>query len=104
MNHRKHLTPEQKIIILRELLENQISISQLAEKSHVHVNDIYRWKKQLFEGASSILKSKAGKPKLSNLLERKIDKLEKKLQQRDQVISEIVQENIELKKNLNGEI
>lgn len=103
MNHRKHLSPEQKTIILRELLENQVPISQLAEKYNIHVNDIYRWKKQLFEGAAIILKSKAGKPRQSSVQDRKIDQLEKKLKQRDEVISEIVQENIELKKNLNGE-
>lgn len=98
MSQRKHLTPEQKIIILRELLENQVPISQLAEKYHIHINDIYRWKKQLFEGGAIILKSKAGKPKQSSIQERKIGQLEKKLKQRDEVISEIVQENIELKK------
>ena len=102
MNQRKHLTPEQKIIILRELLENQIPISQLADKYQVHVNDIYRWKKQLFEGATLTLKSKAGKSKLSSPLGKKIELLEKKLKMRDEVISEIVQENIELKKNING--
>jgi transposase-like protein len=102
MNRRKHLTPEQKVIILRELLENQVPISQLAEKYQLHVNDIYRWKKQLFEGAAVVLKSKAGQPKQSTVQERIIEQLQKKLKQRDEVISEIVQENIELKKNLNG--
>jgi transposase-like protein len=99
MNRRKHLTPEQKVIILRELLENQVPISQLAEKYKLHVNDIYRWKKQLFEGATIVLKSKAGKPKQSTVQERIIEQLQKKLKQRDEVISEIVQENINLKKN-----
>ena len=47
MSERKRLTAEQKVMILRELLENNVPISQLAEKYSVHVNDIYNWKKKL---------------------------------------------------------
>lgn len=32
MKKRKRYTPEQKVIILRELLENNIPVSELAEK------------------------------------------------------------------------
>jgi len=38
MRERKHYSPEQKVIIVRELLENNVPISQLAEKNQVHVN------------------------------------------------------------------
>jgi transposase-like protein len=57
MGEKKRYTSEQKVIILRELLENGVPISQVAEKYHVHVNDIYNWKKKLFEGASSVFAS-----------------------------------------------
>jgi transposase-like protein len=49
MRERKYYSPEQKVIIVRELLENNVPISQIAEKYQVHVNDIYNWKKRLFE-------------------------------------------------------
>ncbi|HKB86488.1 MAG TPA: transposase [Ignavibacteriaceae bacterium] len=48
---RKIYSPEQNVIIVRVLLENNVPISQLAEKYQVHPNDIYNWKKKLFEGA-----------------------------------------------------
>ena len=41
MQQRKHYTAEQKVMILRELLENNVPISQLAEKYEVRPNDIY---------------------------------------------------------------
>ncbi|HRK00452.1 MAG TPA: transposase [Ignavibacteria bacterium] len=44
MSEKKRYTSEQKVIILRELLENNTPISQVAEKFNVHVNDIYNWK------------------------------------------------------------
>ncbi len=45
MSQRKHLTGEQKAIILRELLENNVSLSELAEKYQVQINLIRRWNK-----------------------------------------------------------
>jgi len=53
MQQRKHYTSEQKVMILRELLENNVPISQLAEKYGVHPNDIYNWKKKFLESAET---------------------------------------------------
>jgi len=102
MSNRKHLTPEQKMVILRELLENQTPISQLAEKYEIHPNDIYIWKKKLFESAKNIFSLKVKSN--TAVAEEKQKKLEEKLNQRERIIAELVHENIILKKNLNGEI
>ncbi|MBK9334180.1 MAG: transposase [Ignavibacteria bacterium] len=45
MSEKKRYTSEQKIIILRDLLEKNMPISQISEKHNVHVNDIYNHKK-----------------------------------------------------------
>ena len=99
---RKHFTSEKKALILRELLDNGVSASQLSEQYGVHVNDILRWKKQLFEGASQVLERK--KSRKDSEIERRNKALEEKLKSKDYVISVITQENLELKKNINGEI
>ena len=105
MSQRKHMTGEQKALILRELLDNQIPLSELAEKYHIHINLIHRWKKQLFEGAAGLLVNKTGKKKASpsSAELKKIALLEDKLKKRNEAISILLQENIEIKKNLNGE-
>jgi transposase len=100
MLKRKHLTPQQKVIILRELLENQVPISQLAEKYQVHANDIYNWKKKLFEQAEEAFSSKQ-KPNFAKQDEKQ-QKLELKLKLKDEIIAELVQENIMIKKNIDG--
>ncbi|MBK6770931.1 MAG: transposase [Ignavibacteria bacterium] len=46
MSERKRHSAEQKVMILRELLENNVPSSQLAEKFNLHVNDIYNWKNE----------------------------------------------------------
>jgi transposase-like protein len=96
------LSGDQKSIILRELLDNKVPVSKLSEQYGVHPNDILRWKKQLFENAGQVLNRKTrGK---DSRLEKENKFLKEKLQKKDEVISIIAQENLELKKNINGEI
>jgi transposase-like protein len=103
MRKRKKYSGEQKAIILRELLENEIPVSHLAEKYGVNPIDIYNWKKKLFEGANEILTSKPGRKSDSNNETKKISNLEEKLKKRDEAISFLLRENIDLKKNINGD-
>ena len=103
MQQRRHLTAEQKAVILRELLDNQTGISVLSEKYGVHPNDIYRWKKQLFEGAAVLLEHKHKNKKNQASENQKLRRLEEKLRYKDQVISELVEDNLSLKKSINGE-
>jgi transposase-like protein len=60
MKKRKSYTAQKKAMILREHLENQVSISELSERFKISPNMIHKWKKQLFEtcaksGALSII-------------------------------------------------
>lgn len=87
------------MLIIRELLENQVSISELAEKHSVTIQDIYRWKKQLFESTEIFDRKTRSK---ESPLEKKSKELKEKIQQKDSVISELVEENIELRKKYNG--
>ena len=41
-----HYTAEGKVKILREHLENQVSISELSERYRIHPNMTYKWKKE----------------------------------------------------------
>ena len=84
------------------MLENNVPISQLAEKYNIHVNDIYNWKKKLFESAADIFTFKSDRQS-NSAAEKKIEILEEKLKNREQANTYLVTETIELKKNLNGE-
>ena len=52
MKTKRKISAEKKVEILRELLENSKSISEIAEENGVHPNLIYKWKKTLFCKAS----------------------------------------------------
>ena len=79
-------------------------MSELAEKYNLHVNDIYNWKKKLFENAKDIFQSKNGNKKQATLEQKKIEKLQSKLRDRDEAIAMLLKENIEIKKSIDGEI
>ena len=103
MNVKKRYSNEEKVMIVRENLDNKIPVSDLAEKYNVHPNAIYKWKKLLFESASDNFtnKDKLNAKKLAEA-EKRIKQLESTLSQRETLIAEIVNENIDLKKNDNG--
>ena len=106
MKEKKHYSAEQKVIVLREFLENNTPISQLADKYQLHPNDIYKflWKKKLFEGAKDLFQPKTNNSKQSTVEQKKISKLEGKLKDRDEAIAMLLKENIDIKKNIDGEL
>lgn len=101
MEHTKRMSAKEKIMILRELLENKMQIGELAEKYHIHPNLIYNWKKILFEKGEVLFEDK--RERASAKTEEKLSRLETKLKDKDSLISEIVEDNIRLKKKLNGD-
>ena len=96
---RKRFSSEQKVAILREHIEKNISIPDICEKYRIHPNMMYRWKKELFEGAIETFSQKRVRKSEKN----KAVKLEERLKNRNEVIAELLEENLKLKK-FNGEI
>jgi transposase-like protein len=98
---RKRYTSEEKVKILREVLEDGKSISTVAEKHGVHPNLIMNWRKHLFENALQTFEIK--RPEISEkAFEKQTKVLEDKLRNKDNVIAELAQELLELKKKYPG--
>ena len=100
--HRRKFTAEQKAAILREHLIDKIPVSDLCEKHGLQPTVFYRWQKDLFENAPQLLEHK-NKGLRQMTLERKIETLEAKLSHKDAVIAEILEDHLQLKKEL-GEL
>ena len=56
MAERKYYTAEKKAEIIMKVIGDGKAISEVAEEYEIHPNQIYEWKKQLLEGATSIFK------------------------------------------------
>jgi transposase len=95
---RNRYSAEQKVAILREQLEKNISVPDICEKYRIHPNQFYKWKKELFENAAEIFSAKRSGKK-----DNRAEKLERILKDRNEVIAELMQENLKLKKE-SGEI
>lgn len=95
---RTKFTAEQKVSILKEHFEKQLSVADICEKYRIHPNRFYKWRKELFENAVDTFSTKRGRKKKSPT-----NDLEAKLKERNEVIAELLEENLKLKK-LNGEL
>jgi len=96
---RKQYPAEFKVQVLREHLENQVPIGKLAEQHGIQPTVLYLWKKELFEKAATIFT----REKIHRTDGQKIQKLEEKIQQKDSLISELVEDNLKMKKKVFGE-
>ncbi len=103
MSARKILTPKQKIAILREHLIEKVPVSEICDKHGVSVVNFYNWQKQLFENGAIAFERKtnsANAKRQDDANAAKIEKMEAKLQQKNEVIAELLQEHVELKKEI----
>jgi len=103
MSKRKRYTAEEKMKILREILEDGKPISQVAEGYGLSPNNIFKWRKQLFEeGIKTFQTTRADISDKAE--ERKITVLEGKIKHKDEIIAELAGELLELKKNYSGRL
>ena len=103
MSKRKQFTPEQKVAIVRRHLVENVPVSDLCDEIGVHPNQYYNWQRQFFENGSAAFArrpNKANVKRRQNADNRKIEQLEKKLQDRNEVVAELLQEHVQLKKEL----
>ena len=104
MKSRRHFGTDQKAAILKRYLVDKVPISDLCDEYGIKPNQIYAWQKILFDHAESAFQQTgsrgAGK---ASAQEEKIARLEAKLQQKNEVISELMEENVRGKK-ANGEL
>ncbi len=98
-NGRRKFTGEEKMAILRRHLVEKVPVSDVCDQAGIHPTLFYRWQKELFEnGASAFGRRNDDGP--SRKLEAKVEALEKKLANKDEVIAEIMESHVRLKKSL----
>ena len=99
--NRKHYTSQEKVTILRRHLLDGTAVSELCDQMNLQPTVFYRWQKQFFEnGTVAFEKNGSSKPSAA---EKKIAALEDKLNRKHEVLSELMEEHVKLKKAL-GEL
>jgi len=98
--NRKNYTGEEKVSIIRRHLVDQVPISDLCDEYKLQPTVFYRWQKQFFDNGAAAF---ATERKDDSAHLDKMAALEKKLALKNEVLSELMEEHIKLKKEL-GEL
>jgi transposase len=98
---RKRFTAQEKVAILRLHLLEHTPVSDLCDQHGIHPTMFYRWQKEFFENGSVALELRSRRA--TDAKDRQIALLQQKLQRKHEVLSELMEEHIKLKKEL-GEL
>lgn len=100
---RKHFSGEEKVAILRRHLLEQVRVSKLCDELGLAPTVLYRWQKEFFEnGAAAFEKSTKGKRKQESEQSLRMEALQAKLATKNDVLSELMEEHVKLKKHLGN--
>lgn len=98
---RKAYTGTDKVAILRRHLIDHVAVSDLCDEYQIPPTQFYRWQRQFFENGAAAFAS-SSRPDTSPL-EQENASLKAKLARKHEVLSELMEEHIRLKKEY-GEI
>ena len=94
---RKNYSAQEKVFILKRHLVDHVAVSDLCDEYNLQPTVFYRWQKEFFENGSSAFEKTNGNRKKAEL--KRIEQLEAKLQTKNEVLSELMEEHVQLKKD-----
>jgi len=101
MNTRKHFSPEEKVAILRRHLLEKVAVSDLCDQHGIQPSVFYHWQREFFENGHRAFTGNGKRAKRAELAQvEKVVALENKLRKKDEVIAEILEDHVRLKKEL----
>ena len=100
---RRHFAGTEKVAILKRHLLDKVPISDLCDELDIYPNQFYDWLKKFFDNGHLAFANGHNAKADENAKDQKIQKLEAKLQKKNEVMAELMEAHTELKKNL-GEL
>lgn len=95
---RRHISPEEKVKILREHFEKKRPVSELCEQYGIDPGQFSQWKKAFFEGGAEIFATRAGRRGRSSAEGQRLEQSEAEIKRLQEVVTELAAENLALKK------
>jgi transposase-like protein len=86
------------VAIVRRHLVDGVPVSDLCDEYGLQPTQYYNWQKQLFENGDLAFQRKRVDRREENRYEKKIAQLEAKVQEKNEVVAELLQEHVQLKK------
>jgi transposase len=98
---RRNLSPDEKLALLKRHHLEKTPISEICNEQELQPSLFYQWQHKLFElGGGAFEPQKQKPPSREKELEQRVAALEARLQKKDEVIAEISEEFVRLKKEL----
>src|SRR6266545_4301865 len=95
---RRHFSPQEKVAILKRHLLEKTPVSTLCDEFGIAPTLFYRWQKEFFENGHLAFDNGRASKAVEATKERKIEYLEQKLQRKNEVLAELMEEHVQLKK------
>ena len=95
---RKQYTGEEKLAILRKHLLEGKAVSDICDEQGLQPTVFYRWQKQLFEEGSIVFRRPNDTE--TKELRQQVTQLEDKLEKKNEVLVELLEEYVKVKKEL----
>jgi transposase len=97
---RKQYTGEEKLAILRKHLLEGVAVSDICDEHDLQPTVFYRWQKQLFEEGAMVFR-RPNDPEAKQL-QQQVTHLEERLEKKNEVLGELLEEYVALKKELGA--
>ena len=94
----RRFSPEDKVSIIRQHLLDQVAVSELCEAHDIKPSQYYQWQRQFFEKGGNAFTG--DRSKQAHTSQKKIARLENQLAQKDEVIAEVAEAFVTLKKQI----
>jgi transposase len=100
---RRHFTAEQKAEAVRRHLADKVPISDLADELGVQPSLIHLWIKHVLDHAAAAFERSGSSRRVEEAKDRRITQLQEKLIKKNEVVAELLEAHVQLKKEL-GEL
>ena len=97
-NQRRRFSAQEKVAILRQHLVEKVAISEVCDRYGLNPTVFYRWQKELFEKGAQVFENRQERPRRQ--CEAQVQALQAKLARKDEVIGELMEDHVRLKKSL----
>lgn len=99
---RRYFSAVEKVKILRLHLVEGKAVSDLCDQHKINPSLFYQWQRMFFENGARAFEG-SGPARIEGKWEKQVTVLEQKLTRKNEVLSELMEEHVRLKKEL-GEI
>ena len=99
--HRRSFSAQDKVAVLRRHFLEKVPVSDLCDELGIQPSLFYVWQKAFFEnGAAAFEGNGRRSKKAEDRQAQRVAFLETKLQRKDEVIAELMEDHVRLKKSL----